>query len=455
MSDQHINEAPEKHEPIVTPTSGATAADAQKTQERILAVIRSAPIPKAPRKSSIPSFSRAAIPAELARMHAPMAHSRFHERWGDSPSKPSPGQIFSDADKISTESIKWVIQDWLPEGELTLLVGAQNVGKNTMAGTFAAGVTQGKDFSFWPNARPSGYGVAIISSTEERFASVSKPKFVAAGGKITRFKKFNGIPSAHSAIPFITRPCNFSESDNAIWLREAGKIENLGLIIFDPASQVTCGNSNNAKDREGHEKLARFAKELNCAVVGIAHTSKVTKGKNISARIAGTGAVAQVARSIIMISKIKSNATQDGATHIMVLAKAYGEPINYGVSFRIVGCEITDENGQAIKTSKIVWYATIPGTPEELLEWADGSSEMAMAGKIDPLAAAVGCIQRILRNGPLPSKEAEKLVAREGITTRIRDQAKMKLGVISRKGEGQGQNSSFFWRLPETETGNT
>lgn len=409
--------------------------DDQQRQEKLRATIMAAPTARIASKNS----------------QKAMGPSIFGDnRWQ---SKPSQWQILCDADKTPTERIKWVIDDWVPDAELTLIVGPPNAGKNTLALTLAAGISQVRGFSYWSGAVPNGYGVSIISSTEENFARVTKKRFVAAGGNPAYLKKLSGVPAPHLSIPFYTRPSNFSDADNEIWMHETGKIANLGLLIFDPASQVIRGNSSNAKDREGHEKLARFAKELNCAVIGLAHTPKTTKGKSIYARIAGTGAVGQVARSIIMISEISRGPTYDGATHVMVLAKAYGKPVNYGVTFNIVGCTITEDDGQVYDTSKIVWCEIVPGTPDEVLKWADGSGEMATVGKTDPLTVAVDYLRSILIKGPRPCGDAKKLMAEAGITTRDRDRAKKQLGVVYYKGEGQGQFSLFYWRLPETPPG--
>ena len=401
-------------------------------EEKIRAEILAAPIAKPPRMNSSTTINPA------------YAHDYSYRDWGPDKS------VFSDADKTPMEQTTWVILDWLPEAILTLIVGPFNCGKNTIAITLAAAISRGKCFPLWLGATPRGLGVSIISSMEEDFSSKTKPKFVAAGGNQKFFKDFPGIPSCHPTISNFKRPCNFSDSDNEIWMGDAKRIDDLGMIIFDPASQVVCGASSNSKDREGHEKMARFAKELNCAFIGIAHTPKTTRGKDIPARIAGSGAVGQVARSIILISKIKSGPTQDGATHVMVLAKAYGPPVHYGVLYSIVGCKVSDENGQVFETSRIVWHGTIPGTPEEILAWAE-NGELASIGRIDPASAAVNFVKEALRNGRVRGKEVEKQAKAAGVKTRDLAQAKKELGVKSEKGVGEGQFSPHYWRLPGTD----
>jgi energy-coupling factor transporter ATP-binding protein EcfA2 len=358
--------------------------------------------------------------------------------------------VLVSADETPTEKTIYIIQDWIPEGAITLLVGPPNSGKNTIVNAIAAALSQGVNFPLWQGVTPNGSGETIISSTEEKFASTSKHKFIAAGGITSCFYNLNGIPAPHPTISGYTRPCNFSDADYAILHNSVKNIKSLSLLILDPVSQVINGNSgNNAKDRNGYERLAQFAEEQKLAVFGIAHTPKTTKGKGIYARLAGSGAAGQVARSIIMVTEIKGGPMASGATHIMVLAKASGKPVNYGVTYRIVGCDVADKNGQVFETSKIVWHENISGTPEELLLLAE-SGEMPGAGKVDPVDAAIEFLKETLQNGPMHGKEVEKLAKAAGITTRNLAQAKKTLEIWSKRREGVGQFSVFDWSLPAT-----
>ena len=325
----------------------------------------------------------------------------------DYQSRPFQNSVLVSADKTPTEPTTWLIPSWIPEGELTLIVGTPNSGKNTIAMAIAAAFSQGVDFTLWQGTAPTRSGDTIMSSTEEKFAGTSKLKFMAAGGNTKCLINLNRIPASSTTIANYTRRCNFSEEDYAIVRNEAKGIKNLSIMILDPVSQVISGNSgNNAKDREAYERLAQFTDELKFAAVGIGHTPKTTKGKEIYARIADSRAAGQVARSIIMVTKIKGGPLADGATHIMVLAKAFGKPVNYGVLYSIVTCVVTDEKGQDFETSKVVWHGINPGTPEENLALAE-SGEMVV-GKITPLDVAVNWLKEFLSKGSVWSQEVER-----------------------------------------------
>jgi hypothetical protein len=356
----------------------------------------------------------------------------------------SPWKIFGSASSKPIDLLAWIVNLWIPKGKLTLLIGSPNVGKTTLAIAIGAAYTQGENCELWMGQTPSGKGKVVISSTEEDFFDSIKPKVIASGGDPDMFFNLNGIPDGHPTIPYFMRPCTFSYKDNAIWLEEAKRYKDIGLLIFDPASQVIRGNSNNAKDREGYENLGKFASYLDCGIIGIGHTPKTTKGKDIFARIAGSGAVGQVARSIMMACKIKGGPLEDGATHVLVLIKAFGEPVNYGVTYNIASSTVV-ESGISHHTSKIVWHGTIPGSPEELLKWAESDKEVDDCGKAEE---AEDFINKTLNNGPVLWIDIERLYLEAGIKYGTLMRAKNELKIICDKEKGTNRS---IWNLPSTD----
>lgn len=353
---------------------------------------------------------------------------------------------FKNANSTPMEQIIWLIDNWIPEGELTLLIGPPNSGKNTIVLAIAAAFSRGDGRSLWHGVKLNRKGNSMLSSTEEKFASTSMLKFFAAEGDKKSLINFSEItePWATSA-----RRCNFSDEDYDIVKNEIKKNGNISLMILDPVSQVVRGSlGNKAKDREGYETLAQFAENLKLSALGIGHPPKTTKGKSLYARMDGSSEAGKVARSIIMVDKIKGSPLPDGATHVMVLAKSFGAPVNYGVTYSIVGCRII-EDGIEYDTAKIVWHGIIPGTAEEILALAE-SGEM-VTGKVDPVDVAVSRLNEALKDGPRHGKEVEKLVRTAGTTVSELNEAKKILDIKSNKQEGAGKSSPWLWRLPSND----
>ena len=375
-------------------------------------------------------------------------HSRrLFSKWSDPNYKPRySNNVLSAAASISMEPDPFVIQDWLLEKKVNMIVGHPNTGKTTVALALGAALSQGGKHPLWPSIRPNGDGGMIISSREDSGGTL-KARYIAAGGDMGRFHILNEIPALNPAIYNNTRPINYSDQDYLILQNAIESIGDIRFMVLDPVSQAVRGRSGSkAKDRESYEILAKFAEKCGLAVLGVGHTPKTTKGKEIYARIAGSGAAGEVARSIIMVSKIKCGPLDDGATHIMVLAKSFGKPVNYGVTYSIVGCEVADENGNTFQTSKIKWHNTIPGTPEDILSWAESDDNVMVEG--DRLMVAAEFLKESLRDGPLPAAEIKARAAVAGITTRDRDQAKKELCITPYKQKGAGQSSHWFWCLP-------
>jgi superfamily II DNA or RNA helicase len=55
------------------------------------------------------------------------------------------------ASSVQSEPQRWVYDDWLPAGELTIVAGPPGAGKTTFLCALAAGVSLGRIFKLTPN----------------------------------------------------------------------------------------------------------------------------------------------------------------------------------------------------------------------------------------------------------------------------------------------------------------
>src|SRR6188474_2019635 len=83
---------------------------------------------------------------------------------------------------ISLRPVRWLLQDQIPLGAITLLGGREGIGKSLVALTWAAQVTQGT----LPGACHGCPRSVIVAATEDSWEHTIVPRLVAAGADLNR-----------------------------------------------------------------------------------------------------------------------------------------------------------------------------------------------------------------------------------------------------------------------------
>lgn len=360
-------------------------------------------------------------------------------------------QQINPASSTEPEKIVWGLPSWLPLRKFALLAGPRKSGKTLIAFSIVARFSQGNAHPAWPGQPSPGWGNVLIYSTEDDFADTIVPRLIAAGSNMDRI--FDLIEVTRH---FPTQPFSFGNDDHLARLCAfAEKIGGVSLLILDPASLAIKGDaSSNSKAQAGYVKIAELAKRLNAAILGIAHVMKTAKGKAGIDRVSGPLALCGVARCLMVTAKIEGGAVMsdtldNDGTHVLVSAESNLTKVNSGFTYSIATAYVPRKDGTMVETQKIVWHDEPQGSGDELLARAE-SGEMAGTTPIDPVAVAIDFVKEALKNGRVHGKIVEKQAKAARIKTIDLNLAKKKLGVISKKGEREGQFSCFYWRLPET-----
>src|SRR5438445_4934739 len=85
--------------------------------------------------------------------------------------------------RFRPEPIRWLWPQWLALGKLQLLAGSAGTGKTTISVALAAAVTTG---AAWPDGGRSEVGDVLFWSGEDGIADTLVPRFLAAGGDLSR-----------------------------------------------------------------------------------------------------------------------------------------------------------------------------------------------------------------------------------------------------------------------------
>jgi AAA domain len=292
------------------------------------------------------------------------------------------------ASTYKMRSTKWVWQDYLPLGELALLVGREGLGKSTVALDIAARLSRGT----LPGAYKDEPKATIICATEDDWERTIVPRLVAADAD--RDLVFHvKVTSADGIATGLMLP-----EDN-VELEDKVRAANAGLILLDPLMSRLSPKLDSHKDgevRQALEPIVSIAHRTDSAVWGLLHNNKM-QGRDTGDSIMGSRAFAAVARAILWVVA----SPDDPRTKVFGLTKSNLGDVNvprftFDIERSLVG---TDDDGTAIEAGQIVWTGTTDETIDEIRDRTN-------AGKIEaPTKAAVEWLGIYLMQAgkPVPS----------------------------------------------------
>ncbi|CAG4925703.1 AAA family ATPase [Paraburkholderia saeva] len=336
-----------------------------------------------------------------------------------------PTALLTRASDIVPEAIRWLWPDWLPEGKLTLLAGSPGTGKTTLALALSATVSRGGK---WPDGTAcSRTGDVLIWSGEDNPADTIVPRLMAAGADMHRIHIVTGSTDANGEIqPF--DPSN----DIPLLAERLSEMGGAAMLIVDPIVSAVSGDAHRVNDvRRNLQALVDMAAGHRCAVLGISHFAKGTKGSSPAERVIGSQAFVALARMVLVAGK-------DEAAERRILARAKSNiaPDEGGVSYTL---ELADADG--IPASRVVWGEMIDGTARDILGDVEQTPDDNERSERDE---AADFLRGLLSTGPVPVKSIKSDATGAGYSWRTIERAKREIGAQARKG---GMKDGWVWAL--------
>ena len=332
---------------------------------------------------------------------------------------------------IQEEPVRWLWQDFIPAGMLTLLAGAGGCGKSTLAFDLAATVSKG---GLLPDGSRASLGNVLIWSSEDSFEHTIKPRLMAAGANLEAIAKIEGPADDYGNTTAFDPARNL---DDLVWrlreLRSKGK--QVDLLIIDPIVSVIAGNMHRANDvRTGMQPLINLADELDCAIIGITHLAKNTAGRNSIDRVIGSQAFSAVARLVLFAAK-----DEDSDRRVLTRAKSNISTDGDGYEYSIEAVTLPGD----IHATRVVWGEAVTAA-RNILSDVEGEDAPNANSKSEH-ASAFLC--RILADGPLPAVAVATMSLKQGIAPATLRRAREKLRIKPEKGIGD-MRSGWVWVLP-------
>jgi len=315
--------------------------------------------------------------------------------------KAAPKAILLPYSGIEPQTVKWLWQDRIAIGKLTIVSGDPGLGKTFVLLDITARVSRGMDF---PDGAKCQRGKVIFLTAEDGAGDTIRPRLDAMDASVENVFHFEGIRSGNDVLDF------FQLDKHLTALRETiSEMGDVRLFVLDPitAFMGDTDSHKNADVRRVLAPLAKLAEEQNIAVVGISHQTKGSAQFKAIYRTMGSLAFVAAARAAWAV--VKDPDDDDRRLFLPVknnLADAKG------LAYRL-------EDG------RVVWE------PDPVLVSIDDLSESSPDD--GPKDEAKAWLFGQLEQGPVTANAIQKASKADGIGFRTLKRAKKELGVMSKK----------------------
>ena len=326
---------------------------------------------------------------------------------------------------IKPEPIRWLWEDRIAIGKLTLIAGDPGLGKSMLAIKLAAHLSRGLT---WPvDVLPCPQGHTLYASAEDGKADVVRPRFDAAGGDPQYIQVIDAVQNENKRNSLLCLDGDLDVVDDYLEAHPG-----ISLVIIDPLASFL-GNTdshNNADVRAVLHPLTELAERHHVAIVAIAHLNKSNaNGGPAMYRVSGSLAFVAAARCAFLVTKDRN----DPERRLMVMSKNNLGPDNLGMAYRV----------RKLPENEKIGY--IEWEEQGFTMSADEALAQMQAEHEDRDHTAIW-IRELLAGGKMSSKQVEAASARAGLNWRKVHRAMKAAGAESAR-EGFGKDAVYYWRL--------
>lgn len=330
------------------------------------------------------------------------------------------------ASSVKPTRLRWLWNDRIPLGELTLLAGREGLGKSTVAIDLVAQVSRGEMEGEYVGCPRD---VVYIASEDSREHTIV-PRLIAAAADLDRVH-FIDVARIDGSVDRLVLPLDTDA------LAEFLKFNDVGLTVLDAATSVLDSRLDGNKDREMRralEPLAKLAQDTDSSVLGIVHLGKAATADTGRA-ILGSIAWSQVARSVLAVAR-------DEDEGHLVLSRTKG---NLGMEPTSLTCVIVphdvDTPDGPTNVGRVKWTGETQSNASHLLAGPEAAEE-----RTERSEAAQWLRDYLVDNGGTAgAMDVIKAAAANGFEKRTIQRARRAAGVESGKSGGMG--SPWVWSL--------
>lgn len=341
------------------------------------------------------------------------------------------------AGDVRPQAVRWLYDQRVPLGKLTVLAGRPGLGKSLWTTDLAAGVSNGVVGGALLH-RPAH---VLIATAEDDPQDTVVPRLTVAGADLRNvgLLDLTEIDADGQLIPG-----TISLPDDVPAIAEQVKAHESRLIVVDPITGYLDAKHSaysNQEVRRALAPLAELARTHDCAVVAVMHLNK-SNSTDPLARIADSGAFTALARSVLLFGADPDDPEGDhGSRRVLTVAKGnLKQQGTHAVTLEVKSASMTTPFGDAIDTARIEVTGTSTASAEDVL----GGNDERSAGE-----EARRFLENELAAGPRTATDVHDAARDAGIAETTLNRVKRKIGVRSTREGGKGP---WSWQLPNQPT---
>lgn len=337
-------------------------------------------------------------------------------------------------------AVDWLWKGRLPAGCGLVISGSPGTNKSMMSLALVACVTNGWD---WPDGEKNTMGPreVLIAATEDDLETTIKPRLMAMGADCSKVTAIKNVFDTDENGRKVSRELNL-DGDTAKLYQMLKANPNILMVVLDPLTGFfgDVDGNDNKKIRPMMQRIAKVCRLTHTAFVLLIHENKRADANAVD-RILGAGAVSQVVRAGVRISKDPKR-KPDG--RIMANIKSSLSRDNGGMWFTVRSKNVTAWDGTVLEDiGYIEWGEKHGMSADDVLD--EERAVKKEGGEDTKLGQAIKIFEEALIGGKRLQREVHRLLDAADISDSTKRRAKSKLGVVSSK------SAPWHWWLPGNE----
>lgn len=350
--------------------------------------------------------------------------------------KPDPKEIVTELDivcaaDVRTQEYRWLWENKIPLGELTVFCGMPDTGKSTVAIDIAARMTVKKGF---PDGTPCAETVSVLMmTTEDGQDTTIVPRLIVAGANLERVYFANKMNISHGDKR--SQRMIALDTDLDIVEQHLKRNPQIGLVVLESiGSYLGQAKKNEERDmRLVMDSLRELMVRRSCGLILIDHFNKQTSQSALH-RLGGSVSYGAAPRAVWLFAKDQEDPTKRLMLPLKLNIVAENKKAGWEYTFRSVPIVI---EGRNTDRGAIEWI----GITRKSAEVVAGAYSDPEANKV---RQAVDFYREKLAAGPQLSSQLYEQLEAMGISSRTAKRAQKQLNT-----DAYQEGSRWWISLPK------